>query len=69
MGLAVLHLNRLAGNTGLRNEVLVARDGQVDYSSSRKCRSCLVSITNGWLALHESGTFVKFTKAGAAMFA
>ena len=27
------------------------------------------AIANGWLALHESGTFVKFTKAGAVMFA
>jgi hypothetical protein len=36
----------------------------------------LVEITNaiepaqdGWLWLHESGTFVKFTDAGAALFA
>jgi hypothetical protein len=27
------------------------------------------AIANGWLELHESGTFVKFTEAGAAMFA
>ena len=27
------------------------------------------AIANGWLALHESGTFVKFTEAGAALFA
>ena len=27
------------------------------------------AIANGWLWLHESGTFVKFTEAGAAMFA
>jgi hypothetical protein len=26
-------------------------------------------IANGWLWLHESGTFVKFTVAGAALFA
>jgi hypothetical protein len=27
------------------------------------------TIANGWLWLHESGTYVKFTKAGAALFA
>jgi hypothetical protein len=27
------------------------------------------AIANGWLRLHESGTYVKFTEAGAAMFA
>jgi len=29
----------------------------------------LRAIANGWLWLHESGTFVKFTEAGAALFA
>src|SRR5271169_1362305 len=27
------------------------------------------AIANGWLALHESGTFVRFTQAGADLFA
>jgi hypothetical protein len=27
------------------------------------------AIANGWLWLHESGTYVKFTEAGAALFA
>ncbi|QDW38990.1 hypothetical protein FFI89_018670 [Bradyrhizobium sp. KBS0727] len=27
------------------------------------------AIENGWLKLHESGTFVTFTQAGADMFA
>ena len=27
------------------------------------------AIANGWLWLHESGTYVRFTEAGAAMFA
>ena len=27
------------------------------------------AIASGWLWLHESGTFVKFTEAGAAVFA
>ena len=27
------------------------------------------AIASGWLVLHESGTFVKFTQAGADLFA
>jgi hypothetical protein len=27
------------------------------------------AIAKGWLVLHESGTYVKFTEAGAALFA
>ncbi len=27
------------------------------------------AIANGWLVLHESGTFVTFTQAGADLFA
>lgn len=27
------------------------------------------AIENGWLVLHESGTYVRFTEAGAALFA
>lgn len=27
------------------------------------------AIEKGWLALHESGTYVKFTQAGAELFA
>ena len=27
------------------------------------------AVTLGWLSLHESGTFVKFTPAGAELFA
>jgi hypothetical protein len=29
----------------------------------------LRAITNGWLELHESGTYVRFTQAGAELFA
>lgn len=28
-----------------------------------------LAIASGWLLLHESGTFVKFTPAGAELFA
>jgi hypothetical protein len=27
------------------------------------------AIANGWLVMHESGTFVRFTQAGADLFA
>jgi hypothetical protein len=33
-------------------------------------RAALASaVVHGWLLLHESGTFVKFTSAGAELFA
>jgi len=28
-----------------------------------------LAIERGWLAMHESGTFVRFTQAGAELFA
>ena len=28
-----------------------------------------LAIERGWLVLHESGTFVRFTQAGAELFA
>jgi hypothetical protein len=28
-----------------------------------------LAIARGWLILHQSGTYVKFTEAGAALFA
>ena len=28
-----------------------------------------VAIARGWLVMHESGTYVKFTQAGADLFA
>ena len=28
-----------------------------------------LAIAKGWLVLHESGTYVKFTQTGAEMFA
>ena len=28
-----------------------------------------LAIERGWLAMHESGTYVKFTQAGAELFA
>jgi hypothetical protein len=35
-----------------------------EYSAGLK-----YAISSGWLELHESGTFVKFTPAGAELFA
>jgi hypothetical protein len=28
-----------------------------------------LAVERGWLAMHESGTFVRFTPAGAELFA
>jgi hypothetical protein len=28
-----------------------------------------LAIERGWLVMHESGTFVKFTQAGSGLFA
>jgi hypothetical protein len=35
-----------------------------EYKAGLDC-----AIAKGWLELHESGTFVRFTEAGAALFA
>jgi len=35
-----------------------------EYSAGLK-----LAIERGWLAMHESGTYVKFTQAGAELFA
>ena len=35
-----------------------------EYGAGLKC-----AIAHGWLVLHESGTFVTFTRAGAELFA
>ena len=35
-----------------------------DYSACLK-----LAIERGWLSMHESGTYVKFTLAGAELFA
>jgi hypothetical protein len=35
-----------------------------EYSAGLK-----LAIARGWLVLHESGTYVKFTQAGADLFA
>jgi hypothetical protein len=38
-------------------------------SHSRIRAATARAIEKGWLVLHESGTFVKFTQAGADLFA
>jgi hypothetical protein len=39
-------------------------------SSPKEYRAGLdLAIARGWLVLHESGTFVKFTQAGSDLFA
>jgi hypothetical protein len=38
--------------------------------SAAECQAGLdLAIANGWLSRHESGTYVKFTQAGAELFA
>jgi hypothetical protein len=35
-----------------------------------ECKAGLdLAIARGWLVLHESGTYVRFTQAGAELFA
>jgi hypothetical protein len=43
---------------------LVALPGAAEYEAGLDR-----AIANGWLVLHESGTFVRFTQAGADLFA
>jgi hypothetical protein len=53
------------------------RGGMKPRRSSDRCRTTLfrykagldLAVARGWLALHESGTFVRFTQAGAELFA
>jgi hypothetical protein len=37
--------------------------------ASATARGSSAPVALGWLWLHESGTYVKFTDAGAALFA
>src|SRR5207247_1612335 len=48
------------------NEPFLFRDGgsPAEYGAGLK-----LAIDRGWLSLHESGTFVTFTPAGAELFA
>jgi hypothetical protein len=41
-----------------------ARATPAEYSAGLR-----LAIERGWLVMHESGTFVKFTQAGADLFA
>ena len=41
-----------------------------DKGTPAECRAGLdLAIARGWLELHDSGTYVKFTAAGADLFA
>jgi hypothetical protein len=41
-----------------------------DRGTPAECSAGLrLAIERGWLVMHESGTFVKFTQAGADLFA
>ena len=46
------------------------RTGGVEFSSPAEYKAGLdLAIARGWLVLHESGTYVKFTQTGAELFA
>ena len=50
----------------LINKPFLFRDkgSPAEYAASMK-----LALERGWLAMHESGTFVRFTSAGAVLFA
>jgi hypothetical protein len=49
---------------GLGATLTVDRGTPAEYSAGLK-----LAIERGWLEIHDSGTFVKFTAAGADLFA
>ena len=50
----------------LNGPVPVRRQG---HARGIQCRCLQLAIARGWLELHNSGTYVKFTAAGADLFA
>jgi hypothetical protein len=54
-----IHIEKINGPFLFRDKGTPA-----EYGAGLKC-----AIANGWLVLHESGTFVTFTPAGAELFA
>jgi hypothetical protein len=54
-----IHIEKINGPFLFRDKGTPA-----EYGAGLKC-----AIENGWLKLHESGTFVTFTQAGAKLFA
>jgi hypothetical protein len=54
-----IHIERINGPF-----IYELKGSPAEYSAGLK-----LAIERGWLWLHESGTYVKFTKAGAALFA
>jgi hypothetical protein len=66
----------------IANSVEAVQDGRIhikkinepflykERGSPAECKAGLdLAIARGWLVLHESGTFVRFTAAGAELFA
>jgi len=57
----------------IANSVEAVRDGRhffEERGSPAEYKEGLdLAVARGWLALHESGTYVRFTQAGAALFA
>ena len=43
--------------------------GRISYAILIIADGAAMAIERGWLVMHESGTFVRFTQAGADLFA
>ena len=74
--------NRRAKTAEIANSVEAVQDGRIyiekinqpmlfkEGASPAEYKAGLdLAIERGWLVMHESGTFVRFTQAGADLFA
>ena len=50
-------------------QVRMLTDVEREKRHAEFCAGLKLAIERGWLWLHESGTYVKFTQAGAELFA
>jgi hypothetical protein len=58
---AIFHVGKTTGGCGFAR---TAPRSPAEYSAGLK-----LAIERGWLWMHESGTYVKFTPEGVALFA
>jgi hypothetical protein len=56
-------------SVGLIAQQWLTEDLELKGTPAEYKAGLLYAIEKGWLELHESGTFVRFTEAGAALFA
>jgi hypothetical protein len=57
-------MRRRRGRFSHKSIASLCRCSPAEYGAGMK-----LAIDRGWLAMHESGTFVRFTPAGADLFA